>query len=195
MIIFGASGHGKVIASIVGKNIPCFFDDDETIKEFINIQVLPYNASFMINELLVVAIGDNKIRKKVVSRIEHNFGIVQHTSALVDDNVLIDIGTQIIHGSIIQTGCSIGKHTILNTSASIDHDCIIGDFCHIAPRVTICGNVRVGEGTLIGAGATIIPGVNIGKWTIIGAGTVVIQDVPDYATVVGNPGKKIKINE
>ena len=46
--------------------------------------------------------------------------------------------------------------------------------------------------TAIGIGAIIIPETSIGKWVTIGAGAVVIRDVPDYAVVVGNPGKIIK---
>jgi acetyltransferase EpsM len=52
--------------------------------------------------------------------------------------------------------------------------------------------VEVGEGTMIGIGAVIIQGIKIGKWTIIGAGAVVVNDIPDYAMVVGVPGKIIK---
>jgi acetyltransferase-like isoleucine patch superfamily enzyme len=52
--------------------------------------------------------------------------------------------------------------------------------------------VYIGEGAHIGAGSVVIQGIKIGKWSTIGAGTVVIKDVPDYATVVGNPGKTIK---
>ena len=55
-----------------------------------------------------------------------------------------------------------------------------------------CINVREGIQTVIGA--TIISGINIGKWCTIGAETVVINDIPDGATVVGNPGKIIKID-
>ena len=55
--------------------------------------------------------------------------------------------------------------------------------------------VEVGTGSHIGAGAVVIPEIKIGKWCIIGAGTVVIKDVPDYAVVVGNPGKVIRINK
>ena len=54
--------------------------------------------------------------------------------------------------------------------------------------------VFVGEGTHIGINATVIQGIKIGKWATIGAGSVVIKDIPDYAVVVGNPGKIIKYN-
>jgi acetyltransferase EpsM len=58
----------------------------------------------------------------------------------------------------------------------------------------LAGNVFVGEGTHVGIGASIIPGVKIGKWVIIGAGTIILNDVPDYAVIVGNPGKIIRYN-
>ena len=41
----------------------------------------------------------------------------------------------------------------------------------------------------IGANATIICGTVIGQYSLIGAGSVVTKDVPDFALVIGNPGK------
>lgn len=52
-------------------------------------------------------------------------------------------------------------------------------------------NTHVKEGASIGANATIVCGITLGKHCLIGAGTVVTKDVPDYALVVGNPGKII----
>tara|TARA_Y100000768_G_C23968549_1_gene679228 strand:- start:236 stop:817 length:582 start_codon:yes stop_codon:yes gene_type:complete len=43
----------------------------------------------------------------------------------------------------------------------------------------------------IGANATILCGIEIGQYALIGAGSVVLKDVPDFALVVGNPGKII----
>lgn len=45
----------------------------------------------------------------------------------------------------------------------------------------------VGEGASLGANCTIVCGNRIGKHAFVGAGTVVVNDVPDYALVVGNP--------
>jgi acetyltransferase EpsM len=98
-----------------------------------------------------------------------------------------------MHGAILQADVQIGVHCIINTGASVDHDCVIDDYVHISPHTTLCGNVTVGEGSHIGAGATIIQGIKIGRWVTVGAGTVIIRDVPDYAVIVGNPGRIIKI--
>ncbi len=49
----------------------------------------------------------------------------------------------------------------------------------------------VRKGASIGANATIVCGHNIGVYAFIGAGTVVTKEVPNYALVVGNPGRQI----
>ncbi len=96
---------------------------------------------------------------------------------------------------MINVDTKIGKHCIINTAASIDHECVLEDFVHISPNATLSGGVYVGEGTHIGSGAVIVPNIKIGKWATIGAGAVIIRDVPDYATVVGNPGRIIKTDK
>lgn len=50
---------------------------------------------------------------------------------------------------------------------------------------------HVGKGASIGANATIVCGHDIGKFAFIGAGAVVTKEVPDYALIVGNPGRQI----
>ncbi|WP_449398442.1 hypothetical protein [Chryseobacterium wanjuense] len=95
-------------------------------------------------------------------------------------------------GVTINAIVKVGRHCIVNTNASIDHDCILEDFVHISPNVALGGNVYVGEGTHVGIGVNVIQGITIGKWCTIGAGAVIISDVPDGCTVVGNPGRIIK---
>lgn len=49
----------------------------------------------------------------------------------------------------------------------------------------------VRHGASIGANATIVCGNTIGRFAFVGAGSVVLRDVPDYALIVGNPGRQI----
>ena len=60
-------------------------------------------------------------------------------------------------------------------------------------QVLTCKPILIKEGVWIGAGASILPGICIGKHAIVGAASVVTKDVPDYAVVVGNPAKIIKM--
>ena len=83
---------------------------------------------------------------------------------------------------------------MINTCASIDHDCVIGAHTFISPGVVLSGNVLVGESVFIGAGAAVLPGV-IGVNVVIGAGAVVIKSIPDGWIVAGNPATKIGMNQ
>ena len=98
----------------------------------------------------------------------------------------------VMQGSVVQSCAHIGKHCIVNTGASVDHDCEVADFVHIAPHATVLGGVKIGEGSWIGAGAVVKQYVTIGRNCMIGAGAVVLENVPDGATVVGVPAKEIK---
>ena len=60
-------------------------------------------------------------------------------------------------------------------------------------QILLCKPVLIRQGAWIGAGATILPGVCVGKYAIVGAGSAVTKDVPDYAVVVGNPAKVVKV--
>ncbi|NBB19679.1 acetyltransferase [Runella sp. CRIBMP] len=197
MLLYGASGHAKVIISCLRANrvpISGIFDDDLQKKDLWSIPVIgKYNPDFDNESLLIIAIGNNQIRRKIASFIQHPFGKVTHPSAIIDESVKISAGSVIFHNVVVQADVSIGKHVIINTSSSVDHDCILGDFVHVAPNATLCGNVRVGEGTLIGAGTIVTPNITIGKNCLIAAGSVITKHIPDYAIVRGNPARVLKI--
>jgi sugar O-acyltransferase (sialic acid O-acetyltransferase NeuD family) len=196
--IYGAGGHGKVVAELLEFNNELVFLDDAKAGQSIWKYSIK-NISECINDTLrlVIGIGTNRVRKLIANQLEGKVVFINaiHKSAIVSNRVKILEGTVIMAGSVINCDTIIGKHCIINTSASVDHDCIVSDFAHISPNATLCGNVSVGEGTYIGAGSVIIQGVNIGKWCTIGASAVIIRDTPDYATVVGNPGRIIKISK
>lgn len=198
MLIYGASGHSKVIISCLeanGVEICGVFDDNPNLKEIMGYKVEgAYCKDFASEDELIIGIGNNLIRKRITKLVKHCFGTVINPSAVIDKSALIGKGTVVFQNSCIQVDVKIGKHCIINTSASIDHDCNIANFVHISPNSTLCGGVNVGEGSWIGAGSTIIQGVKVGRNVVIGAGTVVLSDVPDNAVVVGNPGSIIKYN-
>lgn len=195
MYLYGASGHAKVIIDILkakGENIDGLIDDNLDLTELLSYPVFHRKENI---SPLIISIGDNGIRKKIVGQLNAKYGVAIHPSAIISPYASIDKGTVVMQGAIIQSCAQIGKHCIVNTGASIDHECLIEDFVHISPHSTLCGNVHVGEGSWIGAGSTVIPGVKIGRWAVIGAGAVVIKDVPDRAVVAGVPAKILRIKD
>lgn len=195
MIIYGASGHGKVIADIVRACDPkqpiIFVDDADKGNTFYGSELFKTEAIDLENEDIIIGIGNNAIRKKIAAE-KSNYIKAVHPSAVLSPSVQTGEGTVIMANVSCNADTVIGKHVILNTACSIDHDCSIGDFAHISPNASLAGNVSVGEGAHVGIGASIIQGIQIGKGAIVGAGSVVIQDVPEGATVVGCPAKIIK---
>lgn len=198
MYLLGASGHAKVIIDSLkasGKQVSGLFDDNPDVKELLEYSVYgSFDQDRLGDEELIISVGVNIVRKKIVEQLPEDirFGNAIHPTAIVSEYASIGEGTVVMQGAIIQSSVFIGKHCIINTASSVDHDCIIDEFVHISPNATLCGAVSVGEGSQVGAGAVVIPGIKIGKWSLVAAGAVVMRDVPDNVLVLGNPARVVK---
>lgn len=197
--LYGASGHCKVIIDILKSNnvdVSAVFDDKPKCEKINNVPVFE-SVKLATSQLgkILISIGNNHVRKLLASKIDSAFFTAIHSSAIVSQSVKIEEGTVIMAAAIINADTNIGKHCIINSGAVVEHDCIINDFVHISPNVSMAGNVTIGEGSHVGIGTSVIQGIKIGKWVTIGAGSVIIRDIPDFAVVVGNPGKIIKYNK
>jgi sugar O-acyltransferase (sialic acid O-acetyltransferase NeuD family) len=202
--LYGAGGISKIIHEILlsmGKQVKGVFDDDPPNAKLRDLPVRPGIGLAGRDKFprpdapVVISVGNNSRRAEIAKQLNAlntQYGTAIHTSVLVSPAAEVGPGTIILHGSIVQSGTRLGAHVLINTAASIDHDCILGDYSHVSPHGTLCGHVEVGEGSHIGAGAIIIQCVRIGKWCTVGAGAVVLHDVPDYTTVVGNPARVLK---
>jgi len=195
-ILIGGGGHARVVSSIIEaeeiSQLEAVFDLNPKIETLDGVSVYQkYSSDLFPAASAIIGIGDNRIRKKLAQTINHVFGVLIHPSANLDRLSLLGEGSVVMHRAVIQRGTRIGKHGIINTASSIDHDCVLGDFVHIAPNATLCGEVVIGDETFIGAGAVVLPQIKIGKRVTVGAGSVVTKNIPDGATVVGNPGKII----
>jgi len=203
MYLYGAGGHSKVITDILNSlevQVIGMFDDNPLNAKFKGMEVrdgirLLGEGFPKLDAPLIISVGNNARRAALASLIDATYGTAIHGTAIVSDKAKIGVGTVVLQGAIVQAGAEIGAHVLVNTAASIDHDNIIGDYAHVSPHATLCGHVRVGEGTHIGAGAVVIPSIQIGRWCTVGAGAVVIRDIPDFATVVGNPARVIKFRD
>jgi sugar O-acyltransferase (sialic acid O-acetyltransferase NeuD family) len=203
MYLYGASGHCKVVLDILLENkefdIEGVLDNNPKLESIFNTTVFKTSKLNSIeNKQLIITIGDNQTRKKIANSLAVSYLKAIHPKSIISGLAKINEGTVVMAGAIINPDAVVGKHCIINSGAVIEHDCTIDDFVHISPNATLAGNVSVGEGSHIGINASVIQNIKIGKWAIIGAGAVIINDIPDFAVVVGNPGKIIKfknINE
>jgi len=108
----------------------------------------------------------------------------------------------------IGNNVKIGNHVKIQNNVSVYEGVELEDYVFCGPSMVFT-NIKiprsefpqrgseyyqrtlVKKSASIGANATIVCGVTIGEYAVIGAGAVVTKDVPDYAMVIGNPGKII----
>lgn len=118
-----------------------------------------------------------------LKEIGYKLPIIIDPSAVVACDVKLGEGSFVGKNVVINAGTVIGRMTIINTAAIVEHDCIIGDFTHIAVNATLCGSVSIGCHCLIGAGATIIQELEIEENVVIGANSTVLANVKGNKTV------------
>ncbi len=186
VIVLGGGGHGRVLIEaleLLKLNILGIADREPEKLTAIKHKVLGSDEAILkyapdsvhlVNGL--GSIGDTTARRQVFEYFHqkgYSFLKVVHPSAIVAKDVRIGEGAQIMAGAVVQTGSQIGMNAVINTRASIDHDCLIGDHVFVAPGVTLSGSVTVGLRSHIGTGAVVIQGMRIGPDTLVKAGDVI----------------------
>lgn len=193
--IVGASGHGKVIADmaeLLGYTV-FFYDDAYPNKRQIEHWLIRGNTLDLIklkNIEVVVAIGDNNIRKQKVQLLqEKNFTIVTliHPTAVISKYAAIANGSVVLPGAVINAFAKVGAGCIINTAAVVEHDCIIGDFSHICPNVSLAGGVTIGSKVWVGIGSQVKQLITIGDNSLVGLGSTVIKNIPGNVIAYGSP--------
>lgn len=212
-LIWGARGHAKVLNEIIRLNngeIIALVDQDAALESPINnLRVLNGYGGYIewLNEIkiesadikisAVAAIGGSSGRDRLrYFEMFKSDGFLTpnliHPTSHINESSLLGENNQLCAFSFLGPDSKIGNACIINTKATLDHDSVLGDGVHLAPGVSICGEVRVGDFSFIATGATIMPNLNIGKNSIVGAGSLVTKDVPDNVLVFGNPAKIIR---
>ena len=153
--------------------------------------------NYYINEYAVV---DDNVEIGEGTKIWH-FSHVQSGSKIGKKCVLgqnVNVGNNVIIGDYckVQNNVSIYEGVTLENyvfcGPSMVFTNILDPKCKY-PQVGANFYIKtlVKEGASIGANATIVCGHTLGKHCMIGAGSVVTKDIPDYALVVGTPGRVV----
>lgn len=192
-VLLGAGGHAKVVADValaMGFRIMGVCDPvlaREGVQRWQGIDVLggdDFLSSLSPGEVLLLnGVGYMPgifVRAELFRRHSEAgfcFPPLIHPSAWVSSSAVLEDGALVMAGAIVQTDVRLGANSILNTRSCLDHDCLVGASVHVAPGVTVCGNVRIDDLAFIGAGATVIQGVRIGANGFVKAGAIVSRDV------------------
>ena len=207
--LLGGGGHGRVVLDALlssGVAVAGILDPDLKAGDHVfGVPVMggdEFLDQFSLTEVLLVnGLGANPYvynRMKLFEELRargFSFDAVRHPSAVIGRECNFGISSQIMAGVVLQSRVRVGDNAVINTHASVDHDCVIGTHTFVSPGVVLSGDVLVGESTFIGAGAVVLPGIEIGINVVIGAGAVVIKSVPDGWIVAGNPAAQIGMSK
>jgi sugar O-acyltransferase (sialic acid O-acetyltransferase NeuD family) len=204
IVVFGAGGHGKVVADAAraaGHQLAAFVDDDEGRDGAViwDVPVVSWSRLQREREQLssfavALGVGGNAAREACHARLVAAglpVATVVHPAAVVAPTARLGEGTVVLATAVVNPDAVVGRGVIINTGAVVEHDCQIGDYAHLSPNAALGGGVSVGRRSHLGLGAVAIPGARIGSDVRVGAGAVVLEAVADGLTVVGVPASPV----
>ncbi len=206
VLLWGAKSQARIVSSILFKQGVCdqiLFDATLAAPDF------PTSARFVgrpedLRPLLpgcaeaVVCIGGRHGAQRVaLSRaLRDRFGLVPRRVispyAVIDEEVELGEGVQILIGACIGLAANIGAFSIVNSNATIDHECRVGEGVHVMGGAAIAGRVKIGDAATIGTNATILPDMTVGAGAQVGAGALIREDVLENEVVVGVPARHLR---
>src|SRR6478672_578705 len=144
-----------------------------------------------------ITIADASVRRRIDAEMTaagRSFVSIVAPTCIFRGPSRIGEGAILCDHVVITSNVVIGRHFQANLFSYVNHDCVVGDFVTLAPRVCINGNTVIEDDVYVGTGAVLKQGtpdkpLRIGRGAVIGMGAVVTKDVPAGAVVVGNPAR------
>jgi acetyltransferase EpsM len=206
LVVVGAGGHARIAADVLrlnGYRLTGFIDEvnrDRWGSEFEGSTILggldQLGRQFERGvRHAFIAVGDCEARLRLAA-IAKDVGFelppVLHPGSVVAGSAHIGSGSLLVAGAIVNPGARLGEQVIVNTAASVDHDCDLEDGVHVSPGARLAGGIVVGRCAWIGIGAIVKEGLHVGAGSTIGAGSVVLEDIPPGVVAFGSPARIVR---
>jgi len=117
----------------------------------------------------------------------------------IGKNCIFGQNCQVANDVVIGSNVKVQNNVSIYTGTTIEDDVFLGPSCVLTNvtnprsqvnRHSLYEKTIIRRGATIGANATIVCGTTLGRYCFIAAGSVVTKDVPDYALIMGNPGRQ-----
>ena len=200
LALYGAGAMGREFKQIAEESGEwsgvVFIDDHATADELAGCPVYRFQvfrARYTPEEVrFVVAIGEPKFRMEAfekMTRAGYQGGVLVHTSANICPDAKVGEGTAVCQGVYVGSQAKVGRNCYLSRNASVGHDAVVDDHTRLGVNAFVGGHAVIGENAFIGAGAMLKDRIRVGDTSIVAMGAAVFEDVPDCATVIGNPAR------
>lgn len=200
--LIGAGGHAKVVAASLrrlGWTLVGCVDEVNACADGALFEGVPLAGPAALTAwggpaglALHVAIGDNGVRR---ARVESLRAAGWHLPAVIDPSAVLaaalapGAGSYVGPLAVLNPGASIGAAVIVNSGAIVEHDCVLADAVHLAPRSVLGGHARVGEQSFIGMGSILRDRAEVGARVVLGAGSLVLRTLPSDCLAWGVPAR------
>lgn len=121
------------------------------------------------------------------ARIGADCNIGDH--AFVESDVVLGNNVTVKNGVAVWSGLRVEDNVFLGPNCVFTNDPNPRAYIKKGPEALVSTLIR--SNATVGANSTLLCGITIGRYAFIGAGTVVLRSLPDFALVVGNPGRQI----
>lgn len=198
----GTGGFAREVAPLAviqaGEDKVLHIDLEPVVGELNGLPVVG-TADVPADAVISITIADASVRRRIDAEMTaagRTFVSIVAPTCVFRGPSQIGEGAILCDHVVITANVMIGRHFQANLFSYVNHDCVVGDFVTLAPRVCINGNTVIEDDVYIGTGAVLKQGtpdkpLRIGRGAIIGMGAVVTKDVPAGAVVVGNPARAL----
>jgi len=202
LVVVGAGGHAVSVANVAisaGYVVKCFVGNEKGVRILLGFHVVRDLAELddLDSHSYGIAVGDNAARERVYNKLVEKHGSLRfpallHASAVVSSFASVGSGTVVMPNAVVGPNSQVGRFCLINTQASIDHDCIMRDFSSLGPRAVTGGGVHIGLRSAVAIGATIKHGLKIGDDSVLGANSYLNRDLPNNLVAYGTPARQVR---
>ncbi len=143
----------------------------------------------------VCPLADGKAKRRFIEQVDGygmRYASIRSAGSRLSSYATVGPGLHLSWGSVICSHARVGAHVSIMVQVLVSEKVVIGDYVFIAAGTKLGGFVTIGEGSFIGMNSAVRDHVKIGRYATVGMGSVVTKDVPDGATVVGNPAREVE---
>lgn len=183
--------ENTVFGNVAAYTVESAFMRSDQLDELPVVPLEDLKERFPCDEVaLVMGIGYKRmggIRKQIFEKccsMGYRFINYIHPTAIIEKNVSLGVGNNILEGVILEESVVLGNANLLFGGSLIAHETQLGDYNTLSVRAVVAGCTKIGSQCFVGAAATVKDHIRLEDYVLIVAGAYAFKNMEEYAVVV-----------